>query len=722
MDSSAITHAQAGPTRARTPGPRGDRLARWLRWLRWPVVVAWILAVVLLHGLSGSLSRVTSDGASAYLPATAASTKVALLQQAAEHSGGQPQTNAAIVVFATGKGTLTPADYAVIAAARTAVAGLAGHVSGLAAPGALQRSADGQAAVFTVQVTGQASSDSIDRDAVTAIRAAIAPPAARAPAGLTDAVTGPAAVTADTTAGNQQTALLLTALIIVAVILLLVYRSFVLWLLPLAGAIAAIITAQASAHGLADHGLTVSTLSADILIVLVFGAASDYALLLVHRYREELRHHVRPEGAMAVALRRTLPTLLASAATVTCAMLCLLTADSAALHGLGPVGAAGIVAALLAQATFLPALLLVAGRAAFWPRIPRQGAAGREDSRLWTGIGTRIARHPAATALVVIVALGAACAGLASLRIENNPADNVKGHPGSVAGQQLLTAYFPAGMINPLVLLAPPGQAPAAAAAAHTTPGVAAVVPGAPVQGYDNYSVILSADPFGPAGTTAIVSLRQRLSRDAPGALVGGNPAIAYDQAQTAGRDDLILIPLVLAVILAIIALLLRAIIAPAVLVATTALSFAASFGLANLLWRHGLGYAGVESVIPIYIFIFLVALGVDYNIFLSARIREESRHLGLCSGTVRGLGVTGGVITAAGIVLAGTFAALTQIPQVSITEVGTAVALGVLLDTLVVRTVLVPASLLTIGERVWWPTRRSSAKEGIGHAGSADR
>jgi putative drug exporter of the RND superfamily len=488
----------------------------------------------------------------------------------------------------------------------------------------------------------------------------------------------------------------------VAIILLLVYRSPVLWLLPLLGSIAAIIVAQASVHGLANAGLTVSTLSADILIVLVFGAASDYALLLVHRYREELRHHARPEGAMAAALRATLPTLIASASTVTCAMLCLLAADSASLHGLGPVGAVGIVAALLAQATFLPALLLVTG-AAFWPRIPRQGAAGREESRLWAGIGMRIARRPAATALALIVVLGAACAGLVSLHIDNNPIDNVKGNAGSVAGQRLLDAHFPAGASNPLVLLAPPGQAGAAAAAAHATPGVGDVVPGAPVQGYDSYSMTLSADPFGP---TAVVGLRQRLSRDAPGSLVGGNPAIAYDETQTAGRDDLIIIPLVLAVIFVIIALLLRAIVAPVVLVLTTALSFAASFGLSSLLWR-GLGYAGVEAVIPIYIFIFLVALGVDYNIFLSARIREESRRLGLRGGTLHGLGVTGGVITAAGVVLAGTFAALTQIPEVSITEVGTAVALGVLLDTLLVRTVLVPASLLTIGERVWWPSRR---------------
>ena len=705
MDSSAMTHVQAAsPVGAGKPG----RFAAALRWLRWPVVVAWIVALVLLHGLSGSLSKVTNDGASAYLPASAASTKVAVLQQAAEHTSGQPQTNAAIVVFVDGNGTLTPADHAAVTVARAAVAKLAGHVTGLAAPEPVQPSADGKAAAFTVKITGQASSDDIDRNAVQAIRAAIAAPATRAPAGLTAAVTGPAAVNADTAAGSQQTALLLTALIIVAVILLLVYRSPVLWLLPLLGAIAAIITAQASAHGLADHGLTVSTLSADILIVLVFGAASDYALLLVHRYREELRHHARTEDAMAVTLRTTLPTLAASAATVTCAMLCLLTADSASLHGLGPVGAVGIVAALLAQATFLPALLLVTGRAAFWPRIPREGAAGREESRLWAGIGTRIARHPAATALVVIVALGAACAGLASLRIDNNPIDNVKGNAGSVTGQQLLDAHYPAGASNPLVLLVPPGQAAAATATAHATPGVADITSGVPVEGYDSYSVTLAADPFGPAGKTAIVSLRQRLSTDAPGALVGGNPAIAYDEAQTAGRDDVIIIPLVLAVIGVVIALLLQAIVAPVVLVLTTALSFAASFGLSSLLWRHGLGYAGVESVIPVYIFIFLVALGVDYNIFLSARIREESRRLGLRGGTVRGVGVTGGVITAAGIVLAGTFAALTQIPEVSITEVGTAVALGVLLDTLLVRTILVPASLLTIGERVWWPSRRT--------------
>src|SRR5580704_6768546 len=390
----------------RTPD---DRFATVLRRLRWPVVIVWLLAIVLLNGLSSSLSKATNDTASAYLPSSAASTKVVLLQEAAQGST-QLETDAAVVVFARDSG-LTGADMAMVASARTAVTDLVNHVPGLSAPGPAVRSADGKAVQFTVNVTGPASSGSVDRDAVRAIRAAVAAATSHAAAGLSAAVTGPAAVNADSSAGNQQTLLLLTALIIVAVILLIVYRSPLLWLLPLLGAIGAIVVAQAAAHGLANAGLTVSTLSADILIVLVFGAASDYALLLVHRYREELRHHALTEAAMATALRATLPTLVASAATVTCAMLCLLAADSASLHGLGPVGAVGIVSALLAQATFLPALLLVTGRAAFWPRTPRLGAAGREESRIWAGIGARVARRPAATALVVLVLLGAACAG-----------------------------------------------------------------------------------------------------------------------------------------------------------------------------------------------------------------------------------------------------------------------------------------------------------------------
>jgi putative drug exporter of the RND superfamily len=685
----------------------GSRFARTLRWLRWPVMIAWLIAVVFLFPLASSLSHVTNSTDAANLPASAPSTRVIALelQQASRQGPGQPQTDTAFVVFARGKG-LTAADMTAITSARAAVARLARQVSGLSAPGPAQRSADGQAAVFTANVTAPANSQaSADTAAVRAIRGVVGVPAGRPGDGLQVEVTGPAAVTADT--GTPTTTTLeLTAVVIVALVFFVVYRSPLLWFFPLFGAVAGIQVAQAGAHSLASAGLTVSPLSSSILIVLVFGAASDYALLLIHRYREELCRHAATEDAMAAALRRTLPTLLASSGTVTIAMICLLAAQSASLRGLGPVGAVGIVSALLAQTTLLPALLLVFGPAAFWPRAHRAGQAGRGESRLWSGIGTRVARHPARVALAAVVLLGAACAGLATLRIDNSNLAQVKGHPGSVAGAQLVDDHFPAGLLEPVVLLAPPDQARAAATAARATPDVSTVLPATPVEGYASYLVIMSVPPYGASGHAVIVHLRQRLDRDAPGSLVGGDPAVQYDITQASAHDALVLIPLLLVVILVVIALLLQAVVAPLVLVATAALSFAASFGLSNLLWRYGLGYSGIESQVPVYIFIFLAALGVDYNIFLAARIREESRHLGIRQGTLRGLSVTGGVITAAGIVLAATFAALVLEPTVYLTEVGTAVAIGVLLDTLLVRTVLVPAALLTIGERVWWPTR----------------
>lgn len=691
----------------------GDRLAVWLRRLRWPVLIAWVIAIVLLNPLASGLSRVTNDTASAYLPAAAPSTRVAELQEAAQHGAGQPQTDTVVVLFTRGSG-LTAADLATVRSARAAVAGLAGHVRGLAAPGLPRRSADGQAAAFSMDVTAPASDvTTIDSNAVHAIQRA-AGGASRAGPGLHTSMTGSAALNASGgITSKTQTKLLLAALIIVVIILLLVYRSPLLWLLPLFGAIGAIVVAKAATHGLASAGLTVSSLSAAILTVLVLGAASDYALLLTHRYREELRQHAATEDAMAAALRRTVPTLAASAATVICAMICLLAAQSASLHGLGPVGAVGIATALAAQVTFLPALLLVSGRVAFWPRIPRAGQAGQEESRLWSGIGARVARHPGWVSLVAVLLLGGVCATLAAVHVSNDPLATIKGQPSSVTGAHRLAQHYGAGSNDPVVLLARPADAATAAAAARASHGVATVTPSTPVGGYASYSVTLSVPPYGSAGPAAIQDLRSHLDQAAPGSLVGGGPAIQYDITRAAQHDTWLLFPLVFVVIFVIIAVLLRAIVAPLVLVATTALSFAAAFGLAAVIWRYGFGYPDVEAQLPLYIFIFLVALGVDYNIFLSARIREEARTLGTRPGTRHGLAVTGGVITAAGLVMAGTFAALTQLPSVPVAQVGIAVAVGVLLDTLLVRTVLVPAALLTLGDRAWWPSRPTGAGRG---------
>ena len=302
--------------------------------------------------------------------------------------------------------------------------------------------------------------------------------------------------------------------------------------------------------------------------------------------------------------------------------------------------------------------------------------------------------------------LGGVCVTLAAVRVSNDPLATVKGHPSSVTGANLLAEHYGAGVNDPLTVLARPAEASAAAAAARATHGVATVTPERAGRGLRQLLGHAVAPPYGASGSAAIQDLRSHLDHAAPGSLVGGGPAIQYDITQAAHHDTWLLFPLVFAVIFVIIAVLLRAIVAPLVLVATTALSFAAAFGLANLVWRYGFGYAGVEAQLPLYIFIFLVALGVDYNIFLSARIREEARQLGTRPGTLRGLGVTGGVITAAGLVMAGTFAALTQLPSVPVAQVGIAVAVGVLLDTLLVRTVLVPAALLTLGDRAWWPSR----------------
>jgi RND superfamily putative drug exporter len=667
-----------------------------------------VLAIIFLHPLAGSLYKVTNDTAAANLPSSASSTRVVAMQDAQHSSARQVQTETVAVVVAR-TGGLTDADRTAVSDARAAVGRLVGRVDGLGAPGALRRAPDGQAEVFTADVTAPALNETdIDATAVRAARRAVGQATRGADNGLQTAVTGQAAVTVDGGSTSQNT-LLLTALVIVALVLLIVYRSILLWVFPLLGALGGIVVAQATTHGLASAGLTVSSLSTSILIVLAFGAASDYAVLLIHRYRTELRHHAAAEDAMAAALRRTLPTLGASAGTVVGAMLCLLAAESASLHGLGPVGAVAIASALLAQTTFLPAMLIVFGRAAFWPRLPRSGESANEESRYWSAIGARVAGHPGRVGLAAVVLLGAACVGLVTLRTDNNPLANLKGQPESVVGARLLAEHFGAGAIGPLVLLTPPHEAASAAATARSTADVAGVAPGTSVGRYADYSVTLSVDPYSRRGFAAVVNLRRRLDRDAPGSLVGGDPAVQYDITQAAGRDATLLIPLVLVVIFIVVAVLLQALLAPLVLVLTTALSFAASFGLANLLWRYALGYPGIEAQLPLFIFVFLVALGVDYNIFLAARIREATHQIDTRRATIRGLAVTGGVITTDGIILAGTFAALAQQPAVEVTQVGTAIAIGVLLDTLIVRTVLVPAAFLALGERVWWPSRPRS-------------
>ncbi|MDN5765124.1 MAG: MMPL family transporter [Humibacillus sp.] len=680
--------------------PVNGPLAAVLHRLRWPVAAVWLCAMVALYPFATSLSSEVDNTPQANLPGNAESTLVA--QQLDWLNRGQPAGDSITVVFATSNGGLTGDDRGVVERARTTVGHLSGQLSHLSAPGSVRYSVDGRAAQFTAAVTATPTQlSSLDASTVQSVRHAVT---TSMPDGLHVAVTGSAALTADGGIGNQNT-LLATSFAIVVLILLVVYRSPVLWLCPLSGTIASLIVAKAGTHALVTAGFTVTSLSTAILTVLVLGASTDYAMLLVHRYREELERTPTPAEAMAIALRRTIPTLTASAATVICAMLCLLVAQSASLRGLGPVAVVAVVAVLLAQLTLLPALLLLVGRPGFWPRVPRNGQLGREESNAWHTIGAHVARRPPAVAVASVLLLGAACFGLAGLHTDNDPIALVKGHPGSVTGTQLLTDHFPPGEIGPLVMMSPPGQSAAAVAVARATPNVAAVSAGVPKGSYAFSSVVLAVPPYEATGYATIAHLRTRLDRAAPAALVGGGPTVQYDTIQAARRDAIVLIPLVLLVVMITISVLVRAIVAPLVLVATTALSFAASLGLANRLWI-ALGYPGIEAQLPLYVFVFLVALGVDYNIFLIARIREETPRLGTQRATLRGLAVTGGVITAAGIVLAATFAGLARLPYLPVAQVGTAIAIGVLLDTVLVRTILVPAALLILGDRAWWPSR----------------
>ena len=676
------------------------RLGRAVRAAKWPVLLAWIALAVVATVFASRLGDVQRDDSAAYLPSGFESSEVARL---AEPDPAHPGAETAVVVYHRADGgTLTGADRAAIAEDRTKTAAL--DIPG-GAPGPVQTSEDGAAALFTVGIQPAHAGDDTVAAGVERLRGTV--PSADA-AGLRALVTGEAALDADNDGGDVDGPLLLTSMAIVAVLLLLTYRSPVLWLAPLLAAGLAVMTARGAAYGLARAGLAVTDLSSAILIVLVFGAATDYALLLLNRYREELARHADRHEAVAEALRRTTPAIAASAATVTAGLLCLLVADLAGLRGLGPVAAFGIVVALAAMLTLLPALLACAGRWLLWPRAPRPGRDhGAERHRLWGAVAALTGRRPRLLAALVTAGLAVAALGLTGLHVSADPVDKVPPHSDSVTGRHVLAEHFPGGASDPLTVVLPAGADTARALrTVRATGGVAGAGPGTPLGGRPTVGVELAADPYGDAAADVVGDLRDRLADAAPGALVGGTPAVQTDYRDAALRDTALIVPLVLVAITVILGLLLRSVVAPVMLLGTVLLSFAASLGISALLFTRVLDHGGVAADLFVYIFVFLVALGVDYNIFLMERIREERRHGGTDRAVKRGLTVTGGVITAAGLVLAGTFLALAQIPDVTVAEVGLAVAIGVLVDTMLVRSLLVPALVIALGDRTWWPAR----------------
>ncbi|MFE9816004.1 MMPL family transporter [Streptomyces sp. NBC_00236] len=690
----------------RAPGPAALICGRRTKWL---VVALWLIVLVVAAPLAQKLTDAQDNDATSWLPSSAESTQVL---ESSKHF--RPEVITAIVVYARGDG-LTAADRARIIGDTRQLRTLDAHgVRGPQTRGPVydKSAAPSAAQVFVPITMGEEGWERIG-PAVDSIREIVG----TSSGGLAVHVTGPGGVTADSAeafSGIDST-LLFAALGVVIVMLLITYRSPTLLLLPVIAVVAALFSAQAVIYLLAAHaGLTVNGQSAGILTVLVFGAGTDYALLLVARYREELRRHEDRHEAMARALHRAGPAVLASSGTVVLGMLVLLVAEMNSTRGLGPVAAIGVAVALIAMLTLLPALLVIFGRWVFWPVIPHFGSAEPTEHGFWARMGERQARRPRTIWIVTALVLAGLSLGLTQLRASGlSNADSFTGKPDSITGQEIQDRYFPGGSGDPLVVVAAADRAPAVRAAVETTqgvvPGSVGTPPGARPEA--NGQVIFEATMTDPADSDAAKDTVERV-RDAvhavPGAdaQVGGSTAALLDMDAATRHDNLLIIPLVLLVVLVILGLLLRAVVAPLVLVATVVLSFAAALGISALAFRHVFDYAGESTDFPLFVFVFLVALGIDYNIFLSTRIREEAALQGTRAGVVSGLAATGAVITSAGLVLAGTFAALGTLPVVVFAEIGFAVALGVLLDTFVVRSVLVTSLFLDIGPRVWWPSR----------------
>ncbi|GIE87140.1 MMPL family transporter [Actinoplanes regularis] len=665
---------------------------------KWVVLALWIVVLVFAGSVAGKLGSVEKNDNASWLPGDAEATQVADLQKQFSPDDIVP----AILVYER-IGGITPADQQKAAADARAIAAVPGVTGQVAGPFPAEDKA-------ALQVIAPIKVDADGWDKIADVVGQIKTISGTGENGLSIHLTGPAGVAADSASAFEgiDGTLLYTTLVVVAIILLITYRSPVLWLLPIITAGVALTSAQAVIYLLAKHaGLVVNAQSAGILTVLVFGAGTDYALLLVARYREELRRHPDRHEAMMFALHRAGPAIIASAATVAIGMSCLMLAEVNATSGLGPVAALGIVVGLLAMMTLLPALLVICGRWLFWPVRPRYGSPEPTATGLWARMGAWIARRPRTVWVTTAVALGAMALGLLQLNANGlSQQDTFTKEQPSLAGLEVLGRHFPAGQDDPVVVIAGSGQQDAVRSAFAAVPGISEVGDPEIRNGLVRLEGTLRSAPDSQAAEDTVTAVRAAVHPIAGAdAKVGGTTAMTLDINEANKHDNRLIIPLVLLVVLAILALLLRALVAPVILIATVVLSFAAALGVSALVFRHVFGFGGEDTAFPLFVFVFLVALGIDYNIFLMTRVREEAREHGTHRGAVIGLAATGGVITSAGIVLAGTFAALGSLPLVAFAEIGFAVAFGVLLDTLIVRSVLVTALNLDVGRWMWWPS-----------------
>ena len=702
---------------------------------RWFVRIGALVLVLVWLGvggvggpLVGKLSEVQKNDNASFLPETAESTEV--MNQVARFS--ESRSIPFIVVMDAGT-KVTPEQQKAAAAYVAKLPQLELPALGegkklgdylTETPKAAIPSQDGQALLLVVPLDEQKATAPVEEtnalfEAADQLRAEAK--TSLAPAGLKTYVAGPAGITADlvTAFGGIDGILLLVALGVVFVILLVVYRSPILPFAVLITAIFGLALAVLVVYPLADNGVIgLSGQSQGILFILVVGAATDYALLLVSRYKEELHDQESTWEAMKRAWRGSTEPIAASAATVVLGLLCLLLSDLASTSGLGPVGALGIAGAFVSALTFLPAVLLLFGRRIFWPAIPRVDHVHSADKigtrGLWGRVAGLVGSHPRRTWVLTLVALVAAAAFVPTFKAQGiSQADTFLNEVESVTGQEVLAKHFPAGAGSPVQVIAPEAKAQQVVDLLSREKGVnepyAGAAPGAPPKVVDGKVLVqatLTAAADSPEADDVVQRLRADLDQVGSDVLVGGQTAMNLDVRDASDRDVRVIIPTILAVVFIVLTLLLRSLVAPLLLVAANVVSFAATLGISALVFNHVFGFPGADPSTPLYGFVFLVALGIDYSIFLMTRVREESGRVGTRRGILVGLAVTGGVITSAGIVLAATFSALAILPLLFLAQIAFIVAFGVLLDTLVVRSLLVPALAYDIGPRVWWPSR----------------
>ncbi len=698
------------------------------------VVFTWFIIVGFFGPLFGKLTSVQENNNSSFLPKGAEATQASEVIQT--FSGKDSFSFPTLILF---EGKVSQSRLAAINEHMAGVGALTldgtdAKISDFVAPGqpiSVFPSEDGKAILANVPLDGNSIAELLPNEKpvlpaiVEALREDVKPLAEAN--GVTHYVTGPAGLLGDLFGafGTLDSTLLLTTLGVVAIILIFVYRSPVLWIIPLLSSLFALSMAGGIVYLLAKEDIIdVDGQSQGILSVLVIGAATDYALLLIARYREELHHHENRFDAMRAAYKGVWEPILASGSTVAIALLVLLFSQLTNTAGLGPIGAIGIVCSMITILTLLPALLLLFGRWVFWPRVPKNDGDDHVLEGMWSKVGNSIGRNPRKAWVITGSVLLIFAFASTTLKADGiGTVDTFTGKPESVVGQKLLLKHFPGGEGDPTQVVVSADKIEAVTTALTGAPGVSTItpmldgvaIPGKPapaVKIVNNRAILnvtLDKAPDSVEAGNDVPELRRLAKAADSTALVGGTSAVYYDVRQANDRDNKTIIPIILLVITIILGLLLRSIISAIVLLGTVVLSYFATLGVCALVFNHVFGFAGGDNSFPLFAFIFLVALGIDYNIFLMSRVREESQKIGTRAGVIKGVTVTGAVITSAGIVLAATFAVLGLLPLVPLAELGFAVAFGVLLDTIIVRSILVPALVHEIGPKIWWPSKLQS-------------